>query len=116
MTPLGLVSCNSFPSSSVLGVLIYDMGISSPDTQKSGANAQALYQVGALSHSASVTEVTHRIFEAGRFHSPSRQWNSGCRLTGESSPLGRKIKMGVNCVLLSHGRGHSGLPEDSPQG
>lgn len=49
MTPLGLVSCNSFPSSCVLGVLIYEMGMRSPVSQKFGANAQALYQVGALS-------------------------------------------------------------------
>lgn len=116
MTPLGLVSCNSFPSSCVLGVLIYEMGMRSPASQKFGANAQALYQVGALSHSASVTEATHRVFGAGRFQGPSRQWNSGCRLPGESSPLGRKTQMGVNCALLSHGRGHSSLPEDSPQG
>lgn len=50
-------------------------------------------------------------FGAGRFHSPSRLWNSGCRLTGKNSPLGSKTQKGVNCVLLSHGRGHSGLPE-----
>lgn len=74
MTPWGLVSCNSFPSSCVgLGVLIYEMGMRSPVSQKFGANAQALYQVGALSHSAPVTEATHRVFGTGRFHSPSRQ-------------------------------------------
>lgn len=115
MTPLGLVSCKLPTSLCIgLGVLIYETGMLSPDTQRFWESCLML----RLSIRCLLQKPHTECLGVEDFTVPA-----GSRTVAIDSLMGvgegvlpwRAKHKWVLTVLLRHRRGHSGLPEDSPQ-